>query len=82
MGTGSAGLYIPLTSNTANGNYPAKAGLTGLPPGIAATGFPDISFSGNEVPVSWDGTNSHANVEAQTTYTAQDNLLWTKEDTK
>jgi Carboxypeptidase regulatory-like domain/TonB dependent receptor len=71
-------LFIPLTSNTASGNYPSKAGLTGLPPGIASTGFPDITFTGNDIPVSWDGTNSHAFNEAQTTFTAQDNLLWSK----
>jgi carboxypeptidase family protein/TonB-dependent receptor-like protein len=71
-------LFIPLTSNTAGGNYPSKAGLTGLPPGIASTGFPDISFSGNNAPVSWDGTNSHAFNEAQNTYDVQENLLWTK----
>lgn len=71
-------LFIPLTSNTASGNYPIKAGLTGLPPGIANTGFPDISFSGNNAPVSWDGTNSHAFNEAQNTYDLQNNILWTK----
>jgi hypothetical protein len=71
-------LFIPLTSNTASGDYPSKAGLTGLPPGIASTGFPDISFSGNNAPVSWDGTNSHAFNEAQNTYELQDNILWTK----
>jgi hypothetical protein len=71
-------LFIPLTSNTASGNYPSKAGLTGLPPGIASTGFPDISFTGNNAPVSWDGTNSHAFNESQNTYDAQENLLWTK----
>lgn len=74
-------LFIPLTSNTASGDYPSKAGLTGLPPGIASTGFPDISFSGNNAPVSWDGTNSHAFNEAQNTYDAQENLLWTKGST-
>jgi len=70
-------LFIPLTSNTASGDYPSKAGLTGLPPGIASTGFPDISFSGNNAPVSWLGTNSHAFNEAQNTYDLQDNVLWT-----
>src|ERR1039458_4236298 len=69
-------LFIPLTSNTAAGNYPSKAGLTGLPPGIASTGFPDISFSGNNAPVSWLGTNSHAFNEAQNTVDVQNNLLW------
>jgi len=75
---GVSRLFIPLTSNTASGDYPSKAGLTGLPPGIASTGFPDISFSGNNAPVSWDGTNSHAFNEAQNTYDVQDNILWTK----
>jgi Carboxypeptidase regulatory-like domain/TonB dependent receptor len=78
FGYGVSRLYIPLTSNTAGGNYPSKAGLTGLPAGVAATGFPDVTFGGNNIPVSWDGTNSHANIEAQTTFTAQDNVLWTK----
>jgi hypothetical protein len=71
-------LFIPLTSNTASGNYPSKAGLTGLPPGIASTGFPDITFTGNNAPVSWDGTNSHAFNEAQNTFDVQNNVLWTK----
>jgi hypothetical protein len=35
-------LYIPLTLPTAGGNYPIKAGLTGLPPGIASTAFEDV----------------------------------------
>jgi hypothetical protein len=78
FGFGLSRLYIPLTSNTQSGNYPQKAGLTGLPPGIASEAFPDINFSGNNPPVSWDGTNSHVNIEGQTTFTWQDNLLWTK----
>ena len=79
FGYGLSRLFIPLTSNTATGNYPSKAGLTGLPPGIASTGFPDVTFGGaNGLPVSWDGTNSHAFNETQTTFTAQDNVLWTK----
>jgi hypothetical protein len=78
FGYGLSRLFIPLTSNTASGNYPSKAGLAGLPPGIASTGFPDVTFTGNNVPVSWDGTNSHAYNETQTSYTAQDNVLWTK----
>jgi hypothetical protein len=81
IGWGLSRLWIPLISNTINGDYPSKAGLTGLPPGMASTNFPDVTFSGTntvDYPVSWDGTNSHAFNEAQTTYTAQDNLLWTK----
>jgi hypothetical protein len=78
FGYGFNRLFIPLVSNTADGNYPQKAGLTGLPPGIASTAFPDINFAGNNIPVSWDGTNSHVNTEAQSSFTAQDNLIWTK----
>lgn len=71
-------LWIPLTDPTANGNYPGKAGLTGLPAGFASSAFPDISFSGVNSPVSWDGTNSHVFNEAQNTIDIQDNVLWTK----
>jgi hypothetical protein len=78
FGYGVSRLFIPLISNTASGDYPSKAGLTGLPPGIASTGFPDVTFTGNDIPVSWDGTNSHAFNEAQTSFAAQDNVLLTK----
>ncbi|MDR3702590.1 MAG: TonB-dependent receptor, partial [Candidatus Sulfopaludibacter sp.] len=71
-------MFIPLTDPTANGNYPGKAGLTGLPAGFASTAFPDISFSGVNSPVSWRGTNSHVFNEAQNTIDFQDNVLWTK----
>ncbi len=71
-------LWIPLTDPTVNGNYPGKAGLIGLPAGFASTAFPDISFGGQNAPVSWDGTNSHVYNEAQNTVDAQDNFLWTK----
>jgi len=77
VSVGLSRLFIPLTSNTYGGGYPGKAGLTGLPGGVAGSGFPDISFSGNDAPVSWDGTNSHAYNEAQNTIDAQDSLLWT-----
>jgi hypothetical protein len=71
-------LFIPLTDPTANGNYPGKAGLTGLPAGFASTAFPDITFSGVNSPVSWRGTNAHVFNEAQNTIDFQDNVLWTK----
>jgi hypothetical protein len=78
FGYGLNRMYIPLVSNTADGNYPSKAGLKGLPPGIASTAFPEVAFAGNNIPVSWLGTNSRVNTEAQTSYTVQDNLLWNK----
>ncbi len=71
-------LYIPLGSDTAGGNYPSKAGITGLPPGQGSTAFPDISFAGNNAPVSWAGTNAHVFNEAQTTFDLQNNILLTK----
>ena len=78
---GQSRLFIPLVSNTYGGNYPGKAGLTGLPAGVASSGFPDVTFSGTnavDYPVSWDGTNSHAFNETPNTFDVQDNFLWTK----
>jgi hypothetical protein len=72
-------LLVPEENDTQAGNYPTKAGLTGLPAGIASEAFPGITFSGGpELPISWDGTNANASTEAQNTYTAQDNLSWIK----
>jgi hypothetical protein len=72
-------LLVPEENDSQSGDYPTKAGLTGLPIGIASEAFPGITFSGgNELPISWDGTNANASTEAQNTYTAQDNLSWLK----
>ncbi|HTS63690.1 MAG TPA: TonB-dependent receptor [Candidatus Acidoferrales bacterium] len=71
-------MYIPLGNATAGGNYPTKAGLTGLPPGIATSAMPDINFAGLNAPISWVGTNAHVNTEAANTYGIQNNVLWTK----
>ena len=60
----------------ADGNYPTKAGLTGLPPGIANTAMPGINFAGNNSPISWGGVT--ANIEAANTFDLQNNVLWTK----
>ena len=71
-------LFVPEFSDTSAGNYPVKAGLTGLPPGIADQAFPGVTFSGgNELPISWAGTNANVSTEAQNTFTLQDNILWT-----
>lgn len=71
---GMSRLWIPLTSLTASGDYMSKAGFTGYPAGV---GFPDTNFgTANNPPISWDGTNAHTFNEAQTTFTAQENLLW------
>ena len=71
-------MYIPLGNPTAGGNYPTKAGITGLPPGIASSAMPDINFAGNNAPISWAGTNAHVNTEAANTFDVQNNVLWTK----
>ncbi|MGO9256122.1 MAG: TonB-dependent receptor [Bryobacteraceae bacterium] len=71
-------LWIPLGSDSGSGGYPAKAGLTGLPPGLESTAMPDMNFSGNNAPVSWAGTNSHVYNEAQNTLDIQNNVLWAK----
>jgi hypothetical protein len=71
-------LYIPLLSDTASGNYPQKAGLTGLPAGLASSAMPDVNFTGSNAPIGWAGTNSHPNIEAANTFTVQDNVQWTK----
>ena len=71
-------LWIPLGSDSAGGAYPMKAGITGLPAGLESLAFPDMSFAGNNAPVSWDGTNSHVYNEAQNTFDVQNNVIWVK----
>ncbi len=71
-------LWIPLGSDSGNGNYPSKAGLTGLPPGLGSNALPDMTFNGNNSPISWLGTNSHVFNEAQNTFDLQNNVLWVK----
>lgn len=71
-------LYVPLQNITAAGLYPQKAGLKGLPAGIASQAMPDISFAGTNAPIGWAGTNSRANIEAVNTFTLQNNVLWVK----
>ncbi len=68
---------VPITNATIAGNYATKAGLTGLPPGEAASAFPEISWSGPEPPDGWRGTNSRAFNDVQNTFTLQDNVQWT-----
>jgi hypothetical protein len=68
-------LWIPIFSVTADGKYPEKAGLTGLPAyGQAADGFPGVNFSGTNAPNSWAGTGPFN--EAENNYTFQDNVGW------
>jgi hypothetical protein len=70
-----ARFFQPQTSNTADGDYPDKAGMKGLPTGGASTEFPGISFSGSNSPTSWSKT--HPVYEVDQSYNLQDNVQWT-----
>jgi hypothetical protein len=67
-------IWIPIESNTAAGAYPAKAGLTGLPPGNASLQFPLINFTGPNAPINWATTGPFN--EAENNFTFQDNIQW------
>ncbi|HXB73647.1 MAG TPA: TonB-dependent receptor [Candidatus Acidoferrales bacterium] len=71
-------IWIPIISATQGGQYPQKAGLTGLPAGGASDVFPTINFGGTNAPIGWAGTNAVAFDEAQNSYTFQENLQWVK----
>lgn len=71
-------IYIPLGSNTAAGDYPQKAGITGLPPGLASTAMPDVTFAGTNAPIGWGGSTAHPTIEAAVTFVVQNNVQWTK----
>ena len=66
---------------TAAGNYPGKAGFTGLPGGVPSTGFPPIVFSGGVAPLTtWGGpggSSSQAFTETSQVEYYQDNVQWT-----
>ncbi|MCU1322124.1 MAG: hypothetical protein JWM43_1773 [Acidobacteriaceae bacterium] len=78
FGYSYARLDIPISSATAAGQYPIKAGLAGLPAGQASNAFPTINFAGPNSPQSWAGTNSQAFNEVANTYVVQDNVQWVK----
>lgn len=69
--------FVDATLNvTAAGNYATKAGLSGLPGGLASEEFPPIGFSGPNSPTGWaNGSGLYLQLlEASTTNTFQDNL--------
>ena len=69
------------SSAMAAGGYPQAAGLRGpgLPlTGQGATGFPGITFSGNNVPASWSGTGAFN--EWENHYVVQDTMQWVRRD--
>jgi hypothetical protein len=77
IGVGVVRLSIPITQITQYGNFPQKAGLTGLPgSGEAAKGFPAINFAGNNAPSSWGSTGPFN--EWENDVMGQDSLEWVK----
>lgn len=67
----------PADPFTRSGNYPAKAGLTGLPTGDPQHIFPEVDFNGPNSPTTWaQNTIGYSDVANMFTY--QDNLQWTK----
>ena len=71
-------LWVPITNATIDGDWLTKAGVKGLPAGEAASSFPEVSWTGPNVPTGWRGTNSRGFIEALNNYTMQDNLQWTR----
>ncbi len=77
FGAGGTRLSIPIFPVTTSGNYPEKAGLTGLPGhGQAANGFPGVTFTGANIPNSWAGTGPFN--EWENDYVVQDSLDWVR----
>jgi len=74
---GFSRLNVPIADATIGGDYPNKAGLTGLPVGEAASAFPEIAGVGPNVPTNWRGTNARPFSEALNTFTLQDSVQWT-----
>jgi Carboxypeptidase regulatory-like domain len=51
-----------------------KMGITGLPAGQAAGGFPTVTFTGTAAPTNWSG--AQANITIAENYTLVDNVQW------
>jgi hypothetical protein len=71
--------YARYNGPTINPNItPAYAsstlGITGLPAGQAADGFPVVSFAGTAAPTQWGG--AQANITIAENYTLLDNVQW------
>jgi hypothetical protein len=69
----------PITNATIAGNYPVKAGLTGLPAGEAAGSFPEISWTGPNPPDGWRANGgARAFNDITNTFVLQDAFQWTR----
>lgn len=70
-------LTNPLVNPTTSGNWASKAGITGIPAGLASEDFPPIAFSGIDSPTNWATYNFVASqINATTATDFQDNLQW------
>ena len=69
-------LWIPITSATGAGAYPQKAGLQGLPAGLASLQFPSITFTGANAPINWADQATTAQTDAFNGFTVEDNVQW------
>jgi hypothetical protein len=52
----------------------SNLGISGLPPGQAAGGFPVVTFTGTAAPTNWGG--AQANITIAENYTLLDNVQW------
>ncbi len=69
--------YAPQSNPGANGNYPADAGLTGLPPGEPSRAFPMVYFGGPNAPTMWDWIdNTISYIDTTSAFGYQDTLQW------
>jgi hypothetical protein len=69
---------VGLTSNpTESGDYPSKAGFTGLPAGPPSTTFPRVIFSGPNAPYLWGPFGGSGFGIVTNAFTYQDNVHWT-----
>jgi hypothetical protein len=78
INAGFSRLSVPIFNATIDGQYPIKAGLSGLPSGEADSSFPEVAFAGPNAPTQWRGTDARAFTEYLNNYTLQDNLTWTR----
>jgi hypothetical protein len=70
-----ATVYLNLSTG---GDYPQKAGLTGLPSGQASEAFPQMVFGGPDSPTYWAAAaDTDSFIEEADNNTVQDNLQWT-----
>jgi hypothetical protein len=69
----------PLQNVTTSGNWATKAGLTGMPSGLASEDFPPVGFGGPNSPTSWATFNFSASISfLDVDNEFQDNLQWVR----